>query len=327
MSNLASVNHLPSEGKPPTLVFCLMGPTASGKTALACELIQHFPFEIISIDSAMIYRGMDIGTAKPDATTLAAAPHHLIDIIDPPESYSAARCCEDVIACCRAVVRRGKIPFLVGGTMMYFRALQQGLSQLPEADESMRIALLQRAEHEGWDFMHQWLTTLDPISAARIHPHDTQRIQRALEVCQLTGKPLSALTAGDRPSGGEFNYINLLITPEDRGWLHDRIALRFKAMLAEGLIDESQQLIRQWSLTASHPAMRCVGYRQVFEYLQGEYDRAALVDRGIAATRQLAKRQLTWLRHWQDGHRVIAENSMNFREIVVFIQQMLDNQD
>ena len=287
-------------------VICLMGPTASGKTDLACELVQHLPCEIISVDSAMIYRGMDIGTAKPDVETLARAPHHLIDILDPPESYSAAQCCEDATRLCKQIISRGNIPLLVGGTMMYFRALQQGLSALPEADERIRARLMQEAETHGWAYMHEQLHQIDPESAARIHPHDTQRIQRALEVHVLTGQSLSTcLREGKTRSALQF--VNLLLLPTDRAWLHDRINQRFAQMLSGGLIDEVAHLLQQWHLTSDHPSMRCVGYRQVCEYLQGEYDYATLQAKGEAATRQLAKRQLTWLRHWPDGHCFEAE--------------------
>lgn len=274
-----------------------MGPTASGKTALACELIQKFPFELISVDSAMIYRDMNIGTAKPDAFTLTHSPHHLIDILDPTESYSAASFCDDVALLCKAIFHRGKIPLLVGGTMMYFRALQQGLSPLPPADENLRLQLIQQAQEKGWDYMYQELARVDAKSAARIHPHDTQRIQRALEVYQLTQCPLSTLLATTKiPS--TYQFVNLSLIPDDRAWLHHRIALRFELMLEEGLIDEVKGLIQKWQLTSEHPSMRSVGYRQTLLYLQGEYDYANLCAKGIAATRQLAKRQLTWLRHW-----------------------------
>lgn len=301
-----------------------MGPTASGKTALACELVQHFPFEIISIDSAMIYREMNIGTAKPDAETLAVAPHHLIDILNPSESYSAASCCNDVLACCQAIIARGNMPLLVGGTMMYFRALQQGLSTLPEADVLTRTQLLQQADKCGWDYMHEMLTRVDPVSAARIHPRDTQRVQRALEVFQLTGTPLSVLIQKQN-NPNHFDYINLLLIPNDRAWLHARIGQRFAAMLTDGLVDEVQALVGKWNLTPANPAIRCVGYRQVFDYLQNEYDYSMLSEKGVAATRQLAKRQLTWLRHWPNGERFIAENPTNLREMMVFIRQILDN--
>jgi len=288
-------------------VICLMGPTASGKTALACELVAHLPCEIISVDSAMIYRGMDIGTAKPDAQTLARAPHHLINIIDPTASYSAAQFCQDASQLCESIIRQGKIPLLVGGTMMYFHALQQGMSALPEADKQVREQILQQAQIQGWDFMHNRLADIDPISAARIHPHDTQRIQRALEVHALTGQSLSAcLHEAITPPA--FQFLNIILLPSDRAWLHARIGQRFEQMLTEGLIAEVEGLLKQWNLTPEHPALRCVGYRQVYEYLQGAYDYDTLRAKGSAATRQLAKRQLTWLRHWPEGHCFEAEN-------------------
>lgn len=305
------------------LAICLMGPTASGKTALACELVQHFPFEIISIDSAMVYRGLNIGTAKPEPSLLAEIPHHLIDCIDPPESYSAARCLEDVLACCQDIVQRGKIPLLVGGTMMYFNALQQGLSALPEKNDAIREQLLEAAHQQGWDYMHTWLTRVDPVSAQRIHPHDKQRIQRALEVFQLTGKPLHELLQTNMSF--PFRFIHLILVPEDRAWLHQRIGQRFSQMLAAGMIDEVRQLLQQWSLTSSSPSMRTVGYRQILAYLQNEENEASMVEKAVAATRQLAKRQLTWLRHWPQGHYFMAERSTNLTEVVEFIRQILDN--
>lgn len=287
-------------------IICLMGPTASGKTSLACELMTHLPCEIISVDSALIYRGMDIGTAKPDANTLARAPHHLIDIIDPIASYSAAQFCEDASLLCEAIIKRGHIPLLVGGTMMYFRALQQGLSVLPEADSEVREQLLQQAQRHGWAFMHHQLATIDPVAAARIHPNDTQRIQRALEVHALTGQSLSTcLNEKTRPPA--VQWINILLLPTDRAWLHARINQRFEQMLTEGLVDEVVSLLKQWDLIPEHPALRCVGYRQVYEYLQGAYDYDTLRAKGAAATRQLAKRQLTWLRHWPEGYCFEAE--------------------
>lgn len=302
------------------LVLCLMGPTASGKTDLACELVQRFPCEIISVDSAMIYRGMDIGTAKPDAQTLAAAPHHLIDILDPEASYSAAVFCDDATRHCKAILAQGKIPLLVGGTMMYFRALQQGLSILPEGDASVRAQLEHDALLYGWDAMHGKLAEVDPRAALRIHPHDTQRIQRALEVYTLTGQSLSTYLDETMPSSG-FQFINLMLLPADRAWLHARIEMRFKAMLMQGFIDEVVALLQQWNLTPTHPSIRCVGYRQVFEYLQGQYDYDTLLEKGCAATRQLAKRQLTWLRNWPDGHQFEAENTTNINKMIKLIQQ------
>lgn len=304
-------------------VFCLMGPTASGKTARACELVSRFPMEIVSIDSTMIYREMNIGSAKPDVTTLARAPHHLIDILDPPEVYSAAQCCEDVAAICQAIFSRGHIPLLVGGTMMYFNALQNGLAPLPPADEPIRAALLQQAEVEGWNYMHGLLAEVDAVSAARIHPHDTQRIQRALEVYTLTKKPLSTLWQ-EANSEVAFRFVNLVIMPADRAILHANIAERFKHMLAHGLITEVEELINKWSLTDANPSMKSVGYRQVAAYLQRTYDYDTLCEKGIAATRQLAKRQLTWLRHWPDKIELIAENPFIDRELFSIVQQQLD---
>jgi tRNA dimethylallyltransferase len=307
---------------PKPLVLCLMGPTASGKTALAVELVQQLPLEIVSIDSAMIYRGMDVGSAKPSADVLARAPHHLIDCLDPPESYSAAQCCEDVHALCQEIIARGHIPLLTGGTMLYFRALQQGLSSLPEADASIRESLLATAEKQGWAYMHAQLAQVDPVSAKRIHPHDTQRIQRALEVYQLTQVPLSDLW-NEPQSAHAWRYVNWVIMPEDRAWLHTRIATRFQQMLADGFIEEVEQLIKTWPLSLSNPSMRCVGYRQVFQYLQGEMDKQSLLDKGIAATRQLAKRQLTWLRHWPEKNVLIAEDSSIVEKMLAQVNQVL----
>ena len=306
------------------LVFCLMGPTASGKTALACELVERLPCEIISVDSAMIYRGMNIGTAKPCPQTLARAPHHLIDICNPDESYSAAQFCQDTTALCQSILDKGKIPLLVGGTMMYFRALQAGLSLLPEANETIRNQLVQEASLHGWPALHAKLTLIDPVSAQRIHANDTQRIQRALEVYALTGQ---SLTDCQRLSAQKavFSFVNLMLLPNDRAWLHDRINLRFDDMLKEGLIDEMNDLLQQWPGIIESPALRCVGYRQVFDYLQGHGDKTTLCMKGQAATRQLAKRQLTWLRNWSGGYRFSAENSENITDVMAIMQQILDN--
>lgn len=306
------------------LVFCLMGPTASGKTGLACELVHHFPLEIISVDSAMIYKGMDIGTAKPTVETLQHAPHHLIDILDPSESYSAAHFCNDANTHAESIINKGHHPLLVGGTMMYFRALQQGLSSLPEANENIREALLQQAKTKGWDYMHQELARVDERSAARIHPKDTQRIQRALEVYQLTKRPLSELLHLSKDAS-EYQFINIVIMPQARAWLHERIALRFEQMLGEGFIQEVEALQKNWQLTLEHPSMRSVGYRQVLSYLQGDYDYVEMCAKGIAATRQLAKRQLTWLRHWPNSTVFVAENPASSGEIMAMIQRILDN--
>lgn len=306
------------------LVFCLMGPTASGKTSLACELIAQFPFEIISVDSAMIYRDMNIGTAKPSAAELIKAPHHLIDIIDPTESYSAAQFCSDALALCDTIIKQGKLPLLTGGTMMYFNALQKGLSVLPEADESIRSRIEQEASQYGWSYLHQQLMAVDLQTAQRIHAHDTQRIQRALEVYYLTGVPLSVVQQ-EQKSIPHYQFINIALFPENRAWLHERIALRFDEMLVQGFVEEVLQLREQWSLERDMPSMRCVGYRQVLEYLDGDYEYSLMRDKGIAATRQLAKRQLTWLRHWKDAWVYDAQNISFQQEIIAKINEILDN--
>lgn len=308
----------------PETVVCLMGPTASGKTALACELVTRFPFEIVSVDSAMIYRGMDIGTAKPDAAELAAAPHHLIDIREPSQSYSAAQFCQDSTALCTDIARRGKIPLLVGGTMMYFQALQQGLAQLPDADEDLRNRLSAEAADKGWGAMHAQLQEQDPVAAARIHPHDAQRIQRALEVYHLTGQTLSQQLASTSQAG-EYSFVNLLLMPDDRSWLHARIATRFHQMLEQGFLGEVEQLVAKQALPANCPAARCVGYRQALDYLAGKDDYQAMSDKGIAATRQLAKRQLTWLRHWETGQRFACDSPGYTLEIMAKLTEILDN--
>jgi len=276
-----------------------MGPTASGKTALAVSLVERFPLEIISVDSALVYRGMDIGTAKPDAATLARAPHHLLDIRDPTETYSAAAFCDDARRLMADIAARGMVPLLVGGTMLYFRALLQGLDDLPRADAALRKDLEAEAAARGWPALHAELAVVDPATAARVGPNDSQRIGRALEVFRLSGTPMSALL--DRvQSELPYRVLQLALIPSDRAVLHQRIAARFDAMLAEGLIDEVDTLRRRYALNADLPSMRAVGYRQAWAYLDGEIDLKDLREQGIAATRQLAKRQLTWLRSWPD---------------------------
>jgi tRNA dimethylallyltransferase len=272
-----------------------MGPTASGKSALALELARHFPMEIVSVDSAQVYRGMDIGTAKPDARTLAAAPHHLIDLIDPTESYSAARFRKDALACCADIVAHGKVPLLAGGTMLYFNALTRGLSDLPEADAATRAQLDAEAAVLGWPALHAQLAKVDALTAARLKPADSQRIQRALEVFRLSGKPLSELT-GKRQAELPYCVLKIALLPGDRAALHRRIAARFEDMLRLGLVDEVRALRSRFHLDADMPSMRCVGYRQVWEFLEGRPNEADMILRATAATRQLAKRQLTWLR-------------------------------
>lgn len=305
-------------------VFCLMGPTASGKTALACELAGKFPFEIISVDSALIYRGMDIGTAKPGPEELAMFPHHLIDILDPPQSFSAAEFCTAASNLCAAIFSRGKIPLLVGGTMMYFHALQQGLSSLPEADVGIRAQLIEQANVKGWTVLHAELAQIDPISAARIHCHDTQRIQRALEVFYVTGKPMSVVLL-EKKTASSYDYVNLALFPEDRAWLHERIAKRFDMMLQQGFIQEVEGLLQTWPSLQTCPSMRSVGYRQACDYLAGKDDYASFRDKGIAATRQLAKRQLTWLRHWPESYLSACDKLESHDEVMANIDKLLDN--
>lgn len=281
-------------------IFCLMGPTASGKTPLAIELIQHFPCEIISVDSAMVYRGMDIGTAKPDAATLLMAPHRLIDIRDPAEKYSAGDFRTDALREIAEVIKLGKIPLLVGGTMMYFRVLQQGLADLPKADEALRADLLAEAVAKGWDVLHEQLRQIDPLAANRIHPRDAQRIQRALEVYLLTGKTITAIQAENTNPLSAYQVHNLALMPSQRATLHERIALRFDQMLAQGFLDEVNRLYARGDLTVDMPSIRSVGYRQAWEYLAGNVALPEMREKAIAATRQLAKRQITWLRTWPD---------------------------
>lgn len=283
----------------PPAIF-LMGPTASGKTDLAVNLVERFNCEIISVDSALVYRGMDIGTAKPDAETLARAPHRLIDIIDPAESYSAARFRDDALREMAQIREAGRIPLLVGGTMLYYRALHQGLSQLPEADAELRARIEAEAAEKGWQVLHDRLAKVDPESAARIHPNDPQRLSRALEVYELSGQALSVLWREQQKGAFPYRAVKLAVAPTDRPLLHERIALRFDLMLKQGFIEEVEQLYRRGDLHPDLPSIRCVGYRQVWSYLAGEWDKETMRERGIIATRQLAKRQFTWLRSESD---------------------------
>ncbi len=317
-----SVLSTQSSEEPPPAIF-LMGPTASGKTAVAVELVERLPCEIISVDSALVYGGMDIGTAKPDAATLSRAPHHLIDILTPTEAYSAAQFRADALRLMAEITARGRIPLLVGGTMLYFKALREGLSELPQADPAIRAAIDALAAEAGWPAVHAELARLDPVTAARLEPTDSQRIQRALEVCHLTGRPMSEFLA--RPAAGGFPYrvISLALVPEDRSELHRRIAQRFDAMLAHGLIDEVRQLRAAYPLDLSLPSMRCVGYRQVWQHLEGEYDLGALREKGIAATRQLAKRQLTWLRGMEGLEILDCLESGLARRVMEFVRGRL----
>jgi len=282
------------------LIICLMGPTASGKTQLAVQLVQHLPFEIISVDSAMVYRGMDIGTAKPGPDILKIAPHRLLDIRDPAEVYSAAQFRDDAVREIEDIIAHGKIPLLVGGTMMYFRALQKGLSDLPSANPIVRAKLSAEALQHGWPALHERLIKVDPVASKRIHPHDSQRIQRALEVYELTGKSLTAWQQEGSPTLSSYQIYNLVVSPRDRSVLHDRIAERFSCMLDEGFVNEVRRLFDRGDLNLEMPAIRSVGYRQVWEYFLGKLTYEEMREKSIIATRQLAKRQLTWLRHWPE---------------------------
>jgi len=285
------------------LAVAIMGPTASGKTAAALEIAGHIPSDIISVDSALVYRGMDIGTAKPTPAEQAQAPHHLIDILDPLDAYSVMQFRQDALRLVADIQARGKLPLLVGGTMLYFKGLRDGLDALPQADPAIRAALDAEEAQLGTPAMHARLAQIDPVTAARLKPNDSQRIQRALEIHQLTGQPMSALLAQAPKPELPFELLPIALEPSDRSMLHHRIADRFHAMLKDGaLIDEVEILRRRGDLHLGLPSMRCVGYRQTWEYLDGYYDMAELREKGIAATRQLAKRQITWLRSMPERH-------------------------
>lgn len=284
----------------------LMGPTASGKTACALQLAEQFPMEIVSVDSALVYRGMDVGTAKPSLRERAVCPHHLIDIISPEESYSAARFRADALELVAQISARGRIPLLVGGTMLYFKALREGLSALPHADADLRAWLDQRAANLGWPALHAELGRRDPVAAARLSPNDSQRIQRALEIVMVTGRPLADSYAR-REVDANINYLSLALVPSNRPVLHTRIAARFEAMLEQGLVDEVRHLRNQHRLSPGMSSMRCVGYRQAWEYLDGLITAEELRFKGVAATRQLAKRQLTWLRQFRQTWPELVE--------------------
>ncbi|MCH8619373.1 tRNA (adenosine(37)-N6)-dimethylallyltransferase MiaA [Undibacterium sp. TS12] len=297
------MNNTKQNKEPP--VIAIMGPTASGKTAAALEIARHYPAEIISVDSALVYRDMNIGTAKPTAEELAAVPHHLIDIIDPAESYSVAQFRKDTQRLVTDIQSRGKLPLLVGGTMMYFKALMDGLDDLPGADPAIRAELDAEAARIGVPGLHARLATLDPETAARLKPQDSQRIQRALEIIALTGQPMSALLAKQEKTAVPFTMHAISLEPSDRSVLHQRIALRFDIMLRHGFIDEVKALKQRPDLHANLPSIRCVGYRQAWDYLDGITNLAEMRELGIIATRQLAKRQMTWLRSMPD--RIIID--------------------
>jgi tRNA dimethylallyltransferase len=301
----------------PPVVF-LMGPTASGKTQLAVELVQHMPMDIISVDSAMVYRGMDIGTAKPAADILKIAPHRLINICDPAESYSAARFCKDARREIEMIHAADRIPLLVGGTGLYFRSLEKGLSELPTANAHIRQRLEAEAKTAGWETLHARLVKVDPEAGARIHPNDPQRIQRALEVYELTGKPMTAHYGKNTSIPLPYDVIKIVINPAERKILHEQIRQRFLNMLELGLVDEVRKLYERGDLHAGLPSMRLVGYRQVWRYLAGELDYKTMTEHAIVATRQLAKRQLTWFRReqgvrwFESGDPALPANLLNY---------------
>jgi tRNA dimethylallyltransferase len=287
--------QVPKQHPFPPAIF-LMGPTASGKTNVAVELAQRLPVELISVDSALVFRDMNIGTAKPDTATLARAPHHLIDIIDPTEAYSAAAFRRDALQLMSDITQRGKIPLLVGGTMLYFKALREGLSDLPPSDPEVRAELEEEIALHGIQHLHQQLVAVDEKTASRLAPNDTQRIQRALEIFRISGIPMSTLIGMQKNSELPYRISSIALIPSDRAQLHARIAARFEAMLELGLLDELSSLRKHYPLTPNMTSMRCVGYRQAWQFMEGEISEKELVETGLAATRQLAKRQLTWLR-------------------------------
>jgi len=294
--------------RPPTPIPCLLGPTASGKTAAALALAARHPIEIISVDSALVYREMDIGTAKPTAEERAIAPHHLIDIVDPANAYSAAEFRADALRLTAEIQARGRLPLLVGGTMLYYKALTQGLNDLPAADPNVRAQLDADAARDGWPALHARLAAVDAATAARLAPNDSQRIQRALEVFMLTGEAMSTLLAAPArtdDAAADWRFVPVALEPSDRSVLHARIERRFDAMLENGFVDEVVKLRERGDLSPEMPSMRCVGYRQVWEYLDGAVDYATMRDKGVFATRQLCKRQLTWLRSMDE--RVVVD--------------------
>ncbi|MBE0468624.1 MAG: tRNA (adenosine(37)-N6)-dimethylallyltransferase MiaA [Methyloprofundus sp.] len=303
----------------PPAIF-LMGPTASGKTALAVQLAQQLNAEIISVDSALVFKGMNIGTAKPTLEERAGIPHHLIDILDPAQSFSTGAFRRQALALMADITARGKVPLLVGGTMLYFNALFYGLAQLPSADEALRAQLDAQAQALGKEAMHAKLQLVDPVAAARIHPNDPQRVQRALEVYELTGKSMTQLHAEAQAEEIPYQKIKLIIAPRDRAVLHEKIALRFKHMLQQGLVAEVEALYLRGDLTVQMPSVRAVGYRQVWSYLDGEINAQAMQETGIIATRQLAKRQFTWLRREVDAHRFFSAEQNVLSAVLKLVQ-------
>ena len=315
-----SLLQLPEQQRP---VVFIMGPTASGKTDLAIRLVEQYPFEIISVDSALVYKDMNIGTAKPTAEELQQAPHRLIDFLDPAQSYSTAQFRKDALAAIAEIHQQNKIPLLVGGTMLYHRSLLHGISELPAANEAIRTQLDTQMQQMGKQYMHDRLAEIDPDSARKIHPNDPQRVQRALEVYQITGQTMSQLQQISQAQALPFEIHKLIIAPRSRELLRERIALRFQQMIEQGFIEEVQQLWQRGDLDLSMPSMRAVGYRQVWEYLQGKMSREEMIERAITITRQFAKRQMTWLRREQDGLWLATEDNNNFHQAVEYLNPVI----
>ncbi|MBT8146537.1 MAG: tRNA (adenosine(37)-N6)-dimethylallyltransferase MiaA [Gammaproteobacteria bacterium] len=304
--------------------FCLMGPTASGKTDLAVKVAKRLPVELISVDSAQVYRGMDIGSGKPDVETLAIAPHHLIDIRDPSQAYSAAEFRADAITLVMDIVDRERIPLLVGGTMLYFKVLRDGLADMPHADRQVREEIEQLASDHGWAAVHARLAAVDPESAERIHPNDPQRLQRALEVFLVTGKTMTRLHAEEQDvksgDGLPFDLRFMALFPESRQQLHEKIAQRFQSMLRAGFVEEVERLYHRGDLSAELPSIKSVGYRQIWQYLSGQIDYDEMIERGIIATRQLAKRQFTWLRSWPELSSLGSQSDDSLEKLLNFVE-------
>ena len=303
--------------------ICLIGPTATGKTQICLELAQHLPIEVVSVDSALVYRHMNIGTAKPNIDELSQCPHHLINIIDPSEHYSAAQFRTDAEKLAKDIKIRGGIPVFSGGTMMYYKALKEGLNQLPVRNEGIRKEIDLEAKQHGWPYIHEELRKIDPETAKRINPNDSQRIQRAIEVFNITGEPMSKLLSAKISNQTTIKTIDIALVPESRAELHKNIGLRFKNMIAIGLIEEVVQIKKRWDLSLEMTSMRCVGYRQVWEYLEGKYDEQTLIEKGSAATRQLAKRQLTWLRSFPIKHVLDPYSESTRPEILRLVKTLI----
>ncbi len=314
------LSQLPEQQRP---VVFIMGPTASGKTDLAIRLVEQYPFEIISVDSALVYKDMNIGTAKPTAEELQQAPHRLIDFLDPAQSYSTAQFRKDALAAIAEIHGQNKIPLLVGGTMLYHRSLLYGISELPAANEAIRAQLDAQMQQMGKQYMHDRLAEIDPDSARKIHPNDPQRVQRALEVYQISGQTMSQLQQASQAQALPFENHKIVIAPRSRALLRERIALRFQQMIEQGFIEEVQQLYQRGDLDLSMPSMRAVGYRQVWEYLEGKMSREEMIERAITITRQFAKRQMTWLRREQDGLWLATEDNDNVHQAVEYLSPVI----